>query len=508
MMEKITWRAILIGILVIGSVAPALSVQAAGPCPALPAPTGTVVTVSSEAELRNQAYNAATGTTIMVAAGVYDMQDFVQVVNDGITLRGETGDREDVILDFGGMESGYFGILVDADDVTIADLTIRNAHDHGVSIQGRDRPKLYNLHIQDIGDQLVKVNPYGDGSEDGLLACSRLEYTTSAPDSYTNGISAHQAHRWVVRDNEWYRIRGNEGYTGPTILFWSESSNTIVERNLLVNCYRGIAFGNPGQSGVNHTGGIVRNNFVYSEMENDVAVEMTRAQGWLVAHNTVLLLGSPPGLTWGMEARYSESQGTFAYNLTNKEIWNDRDGASAVLVGNVTNAQESWFADAAAGDLHLLATATVAIDQAATLADVTDDYDGDARPIGPAPDVGADEYGAPPPAAVADLRVTRAVTDTGTLTATLRWTAPANAVTTTLRYSDTLITEANWASALLLTDALPGSAETYTATVSYDGGTVYFTLKSQNVQRDWSDLSNNGFWPLWNLSLPFVIKDR
>jgi hypothetical protein len=44
--------------------------------------------------------------------------------------------------------------------------------------------------------------------------------------------------------------------------------------------------------------------------------------------------------------------------------------------------------------------------------------------------------------------------------------------------------------------------------VSYDGGTVYFTLKSQNAQRDWSDLSNNGFWPLWNLSLPFVIKDR
>ncbi len=510
-MKKIIWRAILIGILgvlAVGHVVPALPVQAGGPCPALPAPTGAVVTVSSEAELRDQAHNAAAGTTIMIAAGVYNLQDFIYVVNGGLTLRGASGNRDDVILDFGGMESGHFGILVEADDVTIADLTIRNAHDHGVSIQGRDRPTLYNLHIQDIGDQLVKVNPYGDGSEDGLLACSRLEYTTSAPDSYTNGISAHQAHRWVVRDNEWYRIRGNEGYTGPAILFWGESSNTIVERNLLVNCYRGIAFGNPGQSGVNHTGGIVRNNFIYSEMENDVAVEMTHAQGWLVAHNTALLLGSPPDLTWGMEARYSESQGTFAYNLTNKDIWNDRDGASGVLTGNVTNAQESWFADAAAGDLHLLATAAVAIDQAATLAEVTDDYDGEARPIGPAPDVGADEYGVSPspPAAVTDLRVAHAAAEAGTLTATLRWTAPANAVTTTLRYSDTLITEANWASVPLFADTLPGSAETCTATVSYESGTVYFALKSQNGRGDWSDLSNNDFWPHWDLSLPLVIK--
>jgi len=476
-------------------------------CPPLPPPTGNIVTVSTEAELRDQAYNAAAGTTIMIEAGVYDMQDFVYVVNDGITLRGETGNREDVVLDFGGMESGHFGILVDADDVTIADITIRNATDHGVSIQGRDRPTLYNLHIRDIGDQLVKVNPAGDGSEDGLLACSRLEYTTSAPDSYTNGISAHQAHRWVVRDNEWYRIRGNEDYTGPTILFWSESSDTVVERNLLVDCYRGIAFGNPGESGVNHTGGVVRNNFIYSSLPHDVAIEMTRAQGWLVAHNTIILLNPASGLTWGMEARYSESQGTFAYNLTNMSIWNDRDGAQGTLVGNMTNAQTDWFVDAASGDLHLVATATAAIDQAATLADVADDFDGDARPIGPAPDVGADEYGAPPPAAVTDLHVTQTITATGTLSATLRWTVPTNAVTCTLRYSGTLISEDNWAGATLLTDTLPGSTETYTATVPYDSGIVYFALKSQNASGDWSALSNNAFWPHLDVYLPLVMRN-
>ena len=359
-------------------------------CPALPPPSGQTVTVDTEAELRDQAYNAAAGTTIWIAPGVYDMQSYVHVVNDGITLRGQSGDRDDVALDF----DGQFGILVDADDVTVADLTIRNAADHGVSIQGRDRPVLYNLHVVDIGDQLIKVNP--SGSEDGLLACSRLEYTTTAPDEYTNGISAHDAHRWVVRDNQWYRIRTPGGAAVPTILFWSGSTDTVVERNLLVDCYQGIAFGNASHGPGDHSGGVVRNNIIYASLPHDSAIEMVHADGWLVAHNTVLLLDPAPGLWWGMEARYADSQGTFAYNLTNLEIWADRDGASGTLTGNVTNAQGSWFANAAGGDLHLSPVATEAIDQAASLPQVTDDYDGDGRPIGPAPDVGADEYGEPP----------------------------------------------------------------------------------------------------------------
>jgi hypothetical protein len=168
--------------------------------------TGPTINVSTEAQIRQQALSASSGTTILIAPGVYKMEDFVHIVNNDLTLRGSSGKRDDVVLDFGGMLNGHFGILLDADDVTIADLTIRNAHDHAISVQGRDRPILYNLHIKDARDQLVKVNPAGDGSEDGLLACSRLEYTTSAPDEYTNGISAHQAHRWVLRDNQWYRI--------------------------------------------------------------------------------------------------------------------------------------------------------------------------------------------------------------------------------------------------------------------------------------------------------------
>ncbi|GIK56356.1 MAG: hypothetical protein BroJett015_20190 [Chloroflexota bacterium] len=355
-----------------------------------------MITISNEAALRNQAYHAAPGTTLLIQPGVYQMQGFMHVVNAGISLRGATGNRGDVVLDFGGMVGGHFGILVEADDVTIADLTIQNANDHAVSIQGRDRPVLYNLHIRDIGDQLVKVNPFANGSEDGLLACSRLEYSTTAPDEYTNGISAHNAHRWTVRDNEWYRIRTPGNSPVPTILFWSGSSDTIVERNLLVDCYQGISFGNSGHGADDHLGGVVRNNMIYASQPHDVVIEMVHASGWLVAHNTALLLNPGSGLTWGMEARFSDSQGTFAYNLTNMDIWGNRDGANGTLTGNLTNAESGWFVNAAAGDLHLAATAVAAIDQALPLPQVMDDFDGDGRPIGPAPDIGADEYGGAP----------------------------------------------------------------------------------------------------------------
>ncbi|MDM8553168.1 right-handed parallel beta-helix repeat-containing protein [Desulfococcaceae bacterium HSG7] len=384
---------ILINLILLACYGPVAALAAVS-CPSLAVPTGSTVSVNTEAELRLQASSAAPDTVIMIEAGTYLMQDVIHVVNNGIVLRGGTGNRDDVILDFGGMDGeGHFGILVDGDDVTIADLTIRNANDHGVSIQGRDRPKLYNLHILDIGDQLVKVNPPTDGSngsEDGLLACSLLEYTTNAPDNYTNGISAHQALRWTVRDNEFRRIRGPSGDAGPAVLFWSESLDTIVERNLLADCYRGISFGDASHTGIDHSGGIVRNNFIYGSLFHDTAIEMVHAQNWIVAHNSVILLNPVSGLTWGIEARYAESNGTFAYNLTNMDIVPDRDSAVASLNGNITDAETNWFVDnAVGGNLHLQPTATAAIDQASALPSVTDDFEGESRSV--TPDIGADE---------------------------------------------------------------------------------------------------------------------
>ena len=83
---------------------------------------------------------------------------------------------------------------------------------------------------------------------------------------------------------------------------------------------------------------IVRNNMILTRMPHDVALEMVHANGWLVAHNTVLLL-NPDGLDWGMEARFADTLGIFAHNLTNMRIWPNRDGGQATVVGNISNAE-------------------------------------------------------------------------------------------------------------------------------------------------------------------------
>ena len=181
-------------------------------------------------------------------------------------------------------------------------------------------------------------------------------------------------------------------------------------------------------------------------------------------------------------------------------------GGDAYLEGNLTGVLLSLFVDGAGGNLHLASTASAAIDQVTAPVDAPDDVDGDLRPIGPASDVGADEYGIPAPVAVTDLRVTQAVTSAGELTATLRWTSPPDAITTTLRYSGDPITAANWDSALLLVNALPGSTEVYTAVVPYGGGTIYFALRTQGAG-GLSDVSNNAFWPHLDVRLPLVLKD-
>jgi hypothetical protein len=497
-------------------------------CPLLLPPAGSVVNVHTVAQLQEAVNNLTSNTTILIADGVFALTNTLVIDGvDNVALRGASGDRDAVILRGRGMSNANYGnvphgiLIQNATDVLIADLTIRDFYYHAVQIQGErgaQRPQLYNVHLIDIGEQFVKVSttgPPGPYADDGIVECSLIEYTNRARSDYTNGVDVLAGARWIVRDNVFRRIRAPVGQlAGPAVLMWRNSLDSIVERNQFIECDRGIALGltwpdpglaRDGETVYDHQGGVVRNNFIYRAGDGDIGITVNCARDFKIYHNTVILNGTFP---WGaIEYRFPPSNGRIRYNLSDAPIW-QRDGATANLVGNITNAETGWFVDAASGDLHLVGTATAAIGQAAPLAEVPDDFDGDARPIGGAPDVGADEYGVPAPAAVTDLRVVNAVTAGGTLTVTLGWSPPEDAFTTTLRYSDAFITEASWDSATLLSDTLPSSAETFTAAVPYGGDTVYFALKSQNSEGSWSTLSNNAFWPYFDLCLPLILREH
>jgi len=349
------------------------------PCPRCgwkPPVTKWGVRVSTVAELEQAAAMVPSSTTILVQDGTYHLTRQLHFERPDVVLRGESGDRAKVVIRGDGMLERKVGVAVSiaAANIVVADLTISNVGFHGVQVRGEHGVKgavLHNLAIKDTGQQLVKGS-IGDGSkfsENGLVACSSFAYTDHAPSDYTNGVDILGGRNWIVRDNEFRQIRGrsDQGYRcGPTILFWRDCRDTLVTRNVLIDCYRGIALGltpveakpAAGETGFDHRGGLVCNNVVCNlNPWPDEAIEVNAAKDARIEHNTVLSMGSIP---WSIGVRFRGTTATVRNNLTNKDII-ERDGGRLTAPGNVTSAARNWFVDAAACNLCLASSQSKAI---------------------------------------------------------------------------------------------------------------------------------------------------
>lgn len=359
-------------------------------CPPLPAPEGSIVRVANAGEFQSAVESAGSGTTILLADGTYQIEYDMWLGTRNVTIRGESGARERVVLDCA-VNDVYIPFSVAADDITFADLTIRNAGEHNIHViamedGGIDRFTLYNVVLFDSGAQPLKIsNTAGDNAtRDGLVACSHIGYTTNSPSDYTNGLSMHNGTGWVIRDNIFDRVRGpGSGEAGPTILVWSGSRDTVIERNILIDCYRGIALGNPSHGAGDHFGGVIRNNFIAFTEHNDSGIELVNSTGFVVAYNTILITG--PSDSAVSIYTYGDVSGEVSFNLSN--LGPMLSGVTER--GNISNASVGWFFDVSAGDLHLTDAAAAAVDAGEPMAQVTDDIDG--QPRSGVPDVGADE---------------------------------------------------------------------------------------------------------------------
>lgn len=367
--------------------------------PALPAPIGTVVNVSTVSALQSAVWNAEPNTTIVVAPGTYQLANTLHLENvSNVSIRGATGNRDDVVLVGRGMTNADYrnvphGILLtNAQDVLIADLTIRDVWYHSVALNaGTERPVLHNLRLLDAGEQFVKasVDNVGGGVDGGIVQYSLIEYTTNAPTYYTNGVDVHTGIGWSIRDNVFRNIRGPAGQlAGPAVLVWNGSRDTVTSGNLFLNVERAIHYGLLGDRPNDHVGGSIHNNFIYrsSSQPGDVGIGVFNSPDTDVLHNTIVLSGTYPN---AIEYRFSGTTGVvIANNLSDAAIAR-RDSAQGTISNNITTAGPEWFVDAAAGDLHLAATSP-AIDAALASATLFD-FDGQSRPSGGAADVGADE---------------------------------------------------------------------------------------------------------------------
>jgi hypothetical protein len=390
------------------------------PPPPLPAPTGNVVNVSTEAQLRAAVSSIASGTTIVVAPGTYNLTEtlYFKGAKTDIGIRGATNNAADVVLVGRGMSNDSYGSVPHGiwtgdgvNRILIANLTIKNVYYHPIALNpGTASPHIYNVHLIDAGEQFIKASSGTDGTDFGKVEYSRFEYTTTAKNDYTNAIDVHKGQDWVIRNNYFKNIRAPQGQlAGPAILMWNNSTDTLVEGNTFINCQREIALGLIERTPNDHERGIVRNNFIFrsSGVNGDTAIGVFDSPGTRVFNNTVILSGDYP---YAIEYRWSNTTGVYvANNLTDAAI-RSRDGGSGTSTNNVTSATTALFVNAAAGDLHLKSTATLAIDKGIAVSGLTDDWDGSSRPVGGANDVGADEYGGSTttaPAAPTNLRILR-----------------------------------------------------------------------------------------------------
>jgi hypothetical protein len=350
---------------------------------------------------------ARNGDEILLVDGTYRLDEYTVQIDTSVTIRGASGNRDAVVIVGEGYDVPAEGFMVMAENVTIADLTMRDIRLHAISVKGElgaDAPQIYNVHLLDIGTQHIKGTA---DTLDGLIACSKIGYSEGAvAGDYIDGIDLHGAIGWTIRDNHLYNIWGDGtgcevdidcgrylSGGGPAIQLWRGSRDNVVERNRIVDSFRGIAIG----FGTDHPGGVVRNNFFYQSepgrpgargfIPGDMGIAIYGGSDTLVEHNTVLLGGDYRG---AIEIRDSVDV-IIRNNLIDRPIW-DRGSATFVAVGNKIDAVIQDFA--APGDPHLVpSSSAVDFAQAVSWSGLPGDIDGQVRPEGTGPDPGCDELG-------------------------------------------------------------------------------------------------------------------
>ncbi len=295
----------LLLVLVALSAAHAADGQTGEPPPPLPDLGSVTVSVATEPALQAAVRALTSNTTIIIQPGTYRLTGTLYVRGNlsNVSIRGATGNRDDVVLAGAGMATSTaapFAVWTGGgvDGVTIADLTIRDIFEHAIILNpGTRRPHIYNVRLLDVGAQFIKGNPdaAGRGVDNGILEYSLIEYTTTSKSYYTNGIDIHAGWNWIIRRNLFRNITAPPGeLAGPAVLMWNRAGNTITDGNLFIDCARAISYGLIDRSGVDHSGGIIRNNVIFraATQPGDTGIHVADSPDTQILNNTVFLSGT------------------------------------------------------------------------------------------------------------------------------------------------------------------------------------------------------------------------
>jgi hypothetical protein len=378
--------------------------------PRLPPAHGQVVRVRTADQLLEAVDALEPGGTILVEDGYYRLpRTLVLDHKKNVAIRGASGDPAKVTLSGKGWDSGSpqnddILHIARCEGVTIADLTFADCRSYGVKVEAENGPKdirIYNCRFRDIGVRALKGSAGTDPNVravNGSVRFCSFENTRVPPadwlfgGDYISAIDMMALEDWTFSDNVFQNIRGRNGGGRAAIFIWVRSRKVTVERNLIVNCDRGVAFGNPGESTANRPGerlvyvsdGIIQNNMIIGGP--DCGIELWHVDQIEVLHNSI----------WRPDENRNRGirigKGTIRTEILNNLIHGEitMDGGEAQLGNNLTGILEGYFVQPGSGNLALTAQAVGAIDKAEPLPEVPTDIRGRRR-VGNA-DFGAWEF--------------------------------------------------------------------------------------------------------------------
>ena len=134
-------------------------------------------------------------------------------------------------------------------------------------------------------------------------------------------------------------IRGMNGGGRGAVFIWVGSKNVVAENNVIVNCDRGICYGNPGNTSVDGgnlpyyvDGGVIRGNVITNPVSH--GIEMAHTNNITVCENEVICKDEAGrGIS---ETSMSEEKRSVGLIISNNTVHGVIYAPSAEINGNIS----------------------------------------------------------------------------------------------------------------------------------------------------------------------------
>lgn len=251
--------------------------------------------------------NKSEQVSIFLSDGIYESALNIPIRRSNIHIRSKSASAKQVILIGNGMKKSKYDesiFDVSASNITISDITMKNASNHLIQIRAEknaDHFTLRNCILQDAFQQLIKVSGVlnGEYSDYGVIENNIFEYTAGVgPNYYIGGIDAHRARFWKVSNNRFYNIASPKDRVAEhAIHFWNGSSDNEITHNLIVDSDRAIGFGMHEQRSPTYGGRIAYNHIIHTNSLHpfaDAAITLENSPNTIVLDNTIYMTSDYP----------------------------------------------------------------------------------------------------------------------------------------------------------------------------------------------------------------------